>query len=351
MEAVAETSYFIPGSEGLLSPLKSFLNDEAVNELVINKPYEVFVERHGVMEHHALPVLSPMHIRRLFTLIANENGQSLSVAKPMMSGNLYDGSRVQLVIPPAARHYTLSIRRPSLQKRTLDDYKQSNFYEKAHPFDLNRSDSNEMNGNDMSLLSLYAKKKWADFIALAVVLKKNIVISGQTSSGKTTFLNACMGAIPHHERIITLEDTYEVDIPHQNWVSLRAPKHSVRQGVGLCMQDLVQCALRLRPDRLIMGEIRGAEILDFISACSTGHEGSITSIHANNPRVAFMRMTQMYKLNNVPSMRDEDILKELHEVIDIIIQVKKTPAGRHVDSLYYKHANVNNSMNQQGGLV
>lgn len=103
------------------------------------------------------------------------------------------------------------------------------------------------------------------------------------------------------------------------------------------MQTLVQCCLRLRPDRIIMGEIRGKEILDFVGACSTGHEGSLTSIHANNPRGAFMRMTQMYKQNNVPSMSDADILRELHEVVDIIVQLAKTEQGRQVHSIYYKY--------------
>jgi len=103
----------------------------------------------------------------------------------------------------------------------------------------------------------------------------------------------------------------------------------------------VQCCLRLRPDRIICGEIRGKEILDFISACSTGHEGSLTSIHANNPRIAFMRMTQMYKLNNVPSMSDEDIMRELHEVVDVIVQVAKTKEGRMVQSIYYKYGYLN----------
>lgn len=338
MEAVELRNHFTPGSEGLLSPLKRFLSDRNVSEILINKPYEVFVERNGVMEQHQLSILDPMHIRRLFTFIANENGQNLSEKNPMLSGNLYDGSRVQLVIPPAARYHTLSIRRPSIQKRTLKDYKDSGFYDKAEGFYLHVGASNRVSPEDSFLLALYEKKQWAEFIEKAVEYKKNIVISGQTSSGKTTYLNACTAHIPHHERIITLEDTYEVDIPHNNIVSLCAPKKGEGASANLCMQDLVQCALRLRPDRLIMGEIRGREILDFISACSTGHEGSITSIHANNPRVAFMRMTQLYKLNNVPSMRDEDIHRELHEVIDIIIQVVKTQVEREAMYVYFKEA-------------
>ena len=342
MEVVAKNTYFTPGSEGLLSPLQPFFQDKAVSEILINKPYEVFVERHGVMACHTLSTLDPMHLRRLFTFIANENGQCLSEEAPLLSGNLYDGSRVQLVIPPAARFHTLSIRRPSIKKMTLEDYKQSSFYDRARSFELNTKNQDELSEDDRALALLYQKGQWGDFIALAVHAKKNIVISGQTSSGKTTYLNACIGNIPHHERIITLEDTYEVTIPHKNLVSLRAPKKGEGHVKGLSMQDLVQCSLRLRPDRLIMGEVRGAEVLDFISACATGHEGSITSIHASNPRTAFMRMKQLYKRNNVPSMRDEDIERELHEVVDIIIQVARGPQGRFADSFYYKHAHAIN---------
>jgi type IV secretion system protein VirB11 len=338
MEAVALKSYFTPGAEGLLTPIKHFLQDEVVSEILINKPGEVFVERAGAMECYAIPALDAMHLRRLFTFIANENGQSLSESSPLLSGNLYDNSRVQCVIPPASRHYTLSIRRPSIQKLTLADYKAAGFYDNMRGFDLDESNYDFLSDEEIALGDLYHQGNWADFIALAVHLKKNIVVSGQTSSGKTTYLNACIGNIPHKERIITLEDTYEVNIPHQNRVSLCALKKTQGQDDGVCMQDLVQCALRLRPDRLIMGEIRGAEILDFISACSTGHEGSITSIHASNPRTAFMRMMQLYKLNNVPSMRDADIERELHEVIDIIIQVTRTHEGREGVFCYYKQA-------------
>jgi type IV secretion system protein VirB11 len=329
---------FAPGAEGLLKPLELWLKDSNVSEILMNKPQEVFVERFGEMKRFEVPALDGLHLKRLFTLIANENGQVLNENSPMLSGNLKDGSRVQLVIPPTAKQYTLSIRRQSIASRTLDDYRKSNFYHGAKPFFKNNKDS-LLNEEDRELLSLYQHQRWADFMALAVLSKKNIVISGETSSGKTTFLNACCHHIPSHERIITLEDTYEVNLPHANKVSLLALKKSEKTEVTISMQDLVQCSLRLRPSRLIMGEIRGREILDFVSACATGHEGSITSIHANNPQVAFMRMTQLYKLNNVPFMRDEDILRELNEVIDIIIQLKKTPHGRQLTWVYFKHAN------------
>lgn len=133
-----------------------------------------------------------------------------------------------------------------------------------------------------------------------------------------------------------MEDTREIEAPHQNQVNLV----TVKGEAEINMQTLLQCCLRLRPDRTIIGEIRGKEILDFIGACSTGHAGSITSLHANNPKLAFMRMTQLYKQNQVPSMTDAEILNELHAVIDVIIQLEKTSIGRKVQSLYYKYGNL-----------
>ncbi|VEG91192.1 P-type DNA transfer ATPase VirB11 [Legionella spiritensis] len=335
---VKPSSLYAPGSEGLLTPLTRWLSDNTVSEILLNKPREIFVEQESVMRRFEVPELTTLHIKRLFTLIANENGQVLNESSPMLSGNLIDGSRVQLVMPPAARHYTLSIRRPSIAARTLEDYKNSDFYHPAKPFHLNDSQASFMTDSDKALLTLYQQQRWGEFIKQAVVLKKNIVIAGETSSGKTTFLNACCQHIPHHERLITLEDTFEVTLPHANQVNLLAPKRQEKEAAALTMQDLVQGSLRLRPDRLIMGEIRGREVLDFISACATGHNGSMTSLHAGNPKIAFLRMTQMYKLNNVPSMRDEDILRELHEVIDVIVQLQRTNAGRFVTYVYYKEA-------------
>ena len=190
--------------------------------------------------------------------------------------------------------------------------------------------------NPESKLSyLYKTKNYAEFIKLAIILRKNIVISGGTSSGKTTYLNACIKYIPKDQRLILLEDTRELKISHDNYVSLLASKGE-QSRANITMQDLVQCALRLRPDRIIMGEIRGKEIMDFVSACSTGHDGSLTSIHANSPTGAFMRMVQLYKLNSVPSMRDEEILAQLKSVIDIVIQLNKTSRGRCVGGVYFK---------------
>lgn len=332
-------SHYAPNAEGLLAPLKPWLDDPEVNEILLNKPQEIYVEKNGKLESHAIKEYHEQRLSMLFQLIANENQQELTEKKPLLSGSLFDGTRVQLVLPPTSKNYTLSIRRNVMQDFTLDHYQKADFYRQARAFDVSDDHLGHLSQEEKALFSSYQKNAWDAFIREAILLRKNIVISGGTSSGKTTFLNACLRHIPMEERLIILEDTREVKTPHQNQVNLLASKGD--QGLAkVSMQDLVQCCLRLRPDRIIMGEIRGKEILDFVSACSTGHEGSITSIHANNPRVAFMRMTQMYKLNAVPSMSDEDILRELKEVVDIIVQVAKTPEGRKVQSIYYKYGNL-----------
>lgn len=325
-----------PKSQGLLEPIQSWLNDSLVSEILLNEPQIIYVEKEGILKRVSVPEYQENLLDMLFQLIANENQQEFNQTKPILSGNLLDGSRVQLVLPPTAQNYTMSIRRQVVKHFKLDDYPTS-FYENAIVCKDLRYDFDSLDLSEKMLLRLYADRRWDEFIRNAILLKKNIIISGGTSSGKTTYLNACLRYIPIEERIITLEDTREIDIPHPNQVNLVAPKGE--QGVAkINMQELVQCCLRLRPDRIILGEIRGKEILDFVSACSTGHDGSLTTIHASNPKIAFMRMTQMYKLNNVPSMRDEDILRELQEIVDIIIQVVKTEKGRRVSGIYYKHA-------------
>ncbi len=326
-----------PSSSGLLAPIQSWLEDPKVTEILLNKPQEIFVEKAGFMKRYVIPKYDIITLNRLFQLIANENQQELSAKKPMLSGSLLDGSRVQLVLPPVARYHCFSIRRKVVNKKSLNEYQAEKFYNHTLPFALKKKDIDSLSHLEKSLLQLYHKKQWNNFIHTAIQLRKNIIISGGTSTGKTTFLNACLQEIPKEERLLILEDTREVELLHSNRVQLLASKGE--QSIAkIGVEELLQCSLQVHADRMIVCEIRGKEILDFISACTTGHEGSLTSIHANNPRVAFMRMTQMYKLNHVPAMTDQDIYRELHEVVDIILQLAKTTNGRHLESVYYKHA-------------
>ncbi|MBK2046051.1 P-type DNA transfer ATPase VirB11 [Allofrancisella guangzhouensis] len=330
-------------SHFLLNPIRSFIEDPDVSEILINKPQEIWVEKYGDLKPYTVNEMDLSRMRRVFRLLSAENKQEPSIGKdnPMLSGSLLDGSRVQLVHPPVAGHFTLSIRRKTVLNRTLEDYSNDNYYQHMEYADI---DDNFISEQDQHLLKLYNAKDWDSFIYYALKYKKNIVLSGATSSGKTTYLNALIKAIDLADRIITLEDTREIEAPHPNQVNLVAKKltsaNEYKQIVNF--QDLIQACLRLRPDRIIMGEIRGKEIIDFISAASTGHEGALTTIHANSPRVAFMRMVQMYKLNNVPSMTDQDILREIKSTVDIVIQINKSKdKGRYAQSIYFKHANQN----------
>ena len=174
-----------------------------------------------------------------------------------------------------------------------------------------------------------SKKDWCTVVKMAIQLKKTIVISGGTSSGKTTLLNACLSKVLNTDRMIVLEDTREIQIPQPNQISLLS-LHSGESAACISMQQLVRCSMRLRPDRIIVGEIRGAEILDYLSAAATGHEGCMTTLHAGSPKLALLRMKQLYKLNHVPSMTDQDILDEIYHVVDLIIQVNRLPHGRFI---------------------
>lgn len=337
--SISTSAKYAPTSDGLLAPMRSFLNDSEVSEIMLNRPQEILIEKGGAIKKFKISEYDERMLHNLFQLISRENKQEINEKKPLLSGSLLDGSRIQLIVPPTSKHYTFSIRRVVARNFTLHDYQNQQYYQHIVTSDIEKNNYDLLPDVEKHLIDLYHQKSWNKFISNAILYRKNIVISGGTSSGKTTFLNACLRSIDPTDRIIILEDTREIQIEHENQVNLLATKDD--QGLSkITMQDLVQASLRLRPDRIIMGEIRGKEILDFVSACSTGHEGSMTTIHANNPRIAFMRMTQMYKLNNVPSMRDEDIMRELKEVIDIVIQLNKTKQGRVASHIYYKYGDI-----------
>jgi type IV secretion system protein VirB11 len=319
----------------LLKPIGHFLNDDTVSEIVLNQPGIIFVEKNGHFTEFDIPEFDIKGLARLFRLIANENHQELNETHPLLSGILPGGQRVQLVTPPVTSDYCFSIRKNKDQQITFHDLIKNNYFKQAKFFSLDKSASHLIHQEDVELVALYHRQQWDQFILKSLITKKNIVISGATSSGKTTFLNACLNEIPPEERILILEDTAEVHIKHRNSVRLLA--HKGQQGLSsITMQDLVQCSLRLRPDRIIVGEVRGKELLDFIAVSLTGHSGVITTIHAENPRMALTRMCQMYKLNTLPAMTDDDIYAEIQQALDIIIQLKKSPSGRYLSDVYFK---------------
>ncbi len=331
--SVLEKKKYKPGSDGLLSLFSPWLNDNEVSEILINKPGEVWIEKAGCMSQHILSDITPLYLKRLFIFIANENGKVITEANPILSGNIYGDMRLQLVMPPAAKDYALSIRKQTKHKLTLSGLNQQGFYEEVTSCSLADGDLMQQTG-EKYLLSVYESKQWMAFLEKAIHLKKNIIISGATSSGKTSLLNACIASVPQHERIITLEDTFELSILQPNKVSLLAQKDKVNYS----MQDLLRCILRLRPDRILIGEIRGPEVLDFIASSQTGHSGAMATIHANNPKGVITRMTQLYKQNNLPSMTDSEIRQEILDVIDVIVQLERKGNRRYISAIYYKEA-------------
>ncbi len=315
---------FAPSVEGMLAPMRSWLVDREVSELLINKPGQVYIEKQNIMTAYGLPQINVYYLDTLCQLIANENLQCLSSQYPLLSGNLFDGSRIQVVMPPVSQSPVLSIRRKVVSKVDIANYVQLS------------GQSNEYLLQKGQLEQLHSQHKWLQFIELAVKLKKNVVISGGTSSGKTTFLNACMQYIPQHERILLLEDAREINLAHDNHASLLVNK-GLQGAANISMQTLVQCCLRLRPDRIIVGELRGGEVRDFVAAASTGHEGTLTTIHANNPQGAINRMVQLYKLDTVTSMSEEEIRQQVLSVVDVVVQLKKIGSQRLITDIYFNH--------------
>lgn len=332
-EEVSEMSEI--SSDTLLKPIQSWLLDERVTEIVLNKPKEIFVESSGHFVKHKITEFNSKRLGQIFRLIANENRQELSFEKPLLSGILKNGMRVQLVMPPVSKNYSFAIRKKRQYNLDMTHLSEQGYFNRARAFIEKPQSYGVLDERETQLQSLYRRGRWEEFTKLAIQMGKNMVISGATSSGKTTFLNACLNEIPETERLVILEDTAEVSVPHKNSLRLLANKSD--QGISkVSMQELVQCSLRLRPDRIIVGEVRGKELLDFVAASLTGHRGAITTIHAENPQIAFVRMCQMYKLNTLPAMTDEDIYREIKQAVDIIFQLKNSEQGRILQSVYYR---------------
>ena len=327
--------------EEYLKPFSCYMEDDSISDIFINRPGCVFVERKGgFFEQEENAAFSLRHLMGLANLVARYSDQRLSDKEPLLSGQLPSGHRIQIILPPATEQHRviMSIRKQTIENVSLEDYVEFGAFSNTKICYLpSHRQQLPVNESDRELIELFQAKRFIEFLKLAVITKKNIIISGATSTGKTTLLNACIKAIPVHEHIVTLEDVRELNPPHAIHTPLLASKG--QQGVAdVTMQDLVQATLRIRPDRIIMGELRGAEAADFINATATGHDGTLSSIHASSPYVTFMRLVHMVKLSGLTLSR-EDILADLHTVVDIVVQLKRKAVGnrfyREVSDIYY----------------
>jgi len=311
-----------------LKPLAAFFENSAVNEVSVNRPGEVWVEAHGHLSCEPAPDLNRDHLYSLARLIAESTDQEISEERPLLSATLPNGHRVQIVFPPAATEICFSFRKPCPNRLDFEDY------EAMGAFADTDSAAKAPAEIERDLRSLYLEKKYKAFLRRAVQLRKNIVISGGTSSGKTTFLNACLKEIPEDERIITVEDAREVVLDQPNKVHLLSSRGSQgRAQVG--PQQLIEASLRLRPDRIIMGELRGSEAFSFLRALNTGHPGSIATVHADTPLMAFEQLALMVMQADLGMNRDQ-ILSYVKRIVHVVVQLKRGEKGRrHVSEVLF----------------
>lgn len=322
--------------ETYLEPLKRIFKEEGVNEISINRPFEAWVEAKGDIRYESMPELDFDHLKSMSLLVAQSTDQKVSEENPLLSATLPTGYRIQIVIPPACEPGTIgiSIRKPAAMKMTIEDYRKMGAFDTI-------AITEKTDENQEELSKLLEGKNIPEFLQKAVLYKKNIIISGGTSTGKTTFTNAMLREIPSAERLITCEDAREIDLnEHPNRLHLLASKGG--QGrAKVTTQDLIEACLRLRPDRIIVGELRGTEAFSFLRAINTGHPGSISTLHADTPQMAIEQLKLMVMQAGL-GLPPDQIRNYILNVIDIVVQLKRGEHGkRYVSEIFYNRKNHN----------
>jgi type IV secretion system protein VirB11 len=337
----ASLAHASPGRDSALReclrPLDLFLADPTITEICINRPGEVFTEGPGGWRRLDLPPATLGWCRKLAQLIATFSSQKVNEQSPMLSGSLPDGERVQVTIAPACEPGTVSItiRKPSLVALTPEEYEAAGFHSEVpdYPVTLDDGALARLNAVERELLALRAKRRYWEFYALAIRERKNIVISGATGSGKTTFGRALVNFIPDDERLLTIEDVRELFLPnHPNRVHLLYSEGG--QGTSeITGKTLLQACLRMKPDRVLLAELRSKVAYDYIVNISSGHPGSITTVHAGSAAGAFeMLMLRVKESDEGHSLERSDIRGLLRAEVDIVLQVhqlkREGPDGR-----------------------
>ncbi len=312
-----------------LTPLLPMLARADVTDIFVNRPGEIWVETlSGALEHHLLPELDEQRLWRLARQIASLAHQGISREHPLLAATLLGGARVQIVAPPATRGpMALAIRKHVVADLTLADYAAD------AAFDATRLPS-DAGPAAPAAPPFVAPASVAADLAAAVKARKNILVSGGTSTGKTTFLNALIKEIPANERLIVIEDTPELKLDRPNSVGLVAVKGELGEA-RVTADDLLQASLRMRPDRIILGELRGAEACTFLRAVNTGHPGSLTTIHADSPEGAIEQMALIILQSGV-QLRRADIVDYVRGVVDVFVQLERHGGQRRVSQVVAK---------------
>ena len=280
-------------------PLAPLMGDPAISDILVNRFDAVFVERFGVIEPTNIRFRDEDHLIRIITRIAARVGRRIDTASPMVDARLPDGSRVNATLPPVTIDGpTLSIRRFGRRRLTSEN---------------------------LLRLRMFSEKMLR-FLQLCVVQRKNVLVSGGTGSGKSTLLGAISESIPEHERIITIEDAAELMLPQEHVIRMETRAPNIEGEGKIAQRDLVVNALRMRPDRIVMGEVRAGEALDMLQAMNTGHDGSLTTIHANSPRDAFARLETMVMMAGM-DLPSRAIREQAVSAINFVVHVRRFEDG------------------------
>ncbi len=281
-------------------PLEPFLRDPFITDILVNGPKKIYIERNGRLEITDATFKDSDHLIRVIRRIGQNIGRRIDEASPMLDARLPDGSRVNAIIPP------LSLDGPSLSIRRFG----------VNPLDMKTLLENQSLTEEM-----------AQFIEACVQCKMNVLISGGTGTGKTTLLNALSRWIPAGERVVTIEDAAELQLQREHVVRLETRPPNIENKGMVTQRDLLRNSLRMRPDRIIIGEVRGAEALDMLQAMNTGHEGSMTTVHANNPRDALRRLENMVSIAGM-NFPIRAIREGISSALNLLIHVDRLLGGK-----------------------
>lgn len=311
--------------------------DPDITEIAVNYPGVVFYEKKSVWHGIENKDITIDWCKSFSTAAATYNKDEISDVKPFLSCVLPGNERAQIVMPPACSDgtYSITIRKPSQMTLRLSDYAKQGFFNKIRPI------SNELTMEDQVLLELHRKQRIEDFLYKAIQYGKTIVIAGSTGSGKTTFMKALIEELARELRIITIEDTHEMFLDnHPNSVHLFYKKPGPDGKTISSPSDCLHSCLRMKPDRILLTELRGGETLDFIDVSSSGHSGSITSVHAGNCNIAWSVLASKAAQNPRAATLGKEIIKEmLYQTIDVLIHVNNETggagAGRYISEIWF----------------
>jgi pilus assembly protein CpaF len=290
-----------------LGPLEPLLSDPTISDILVNSYANIYIERRGKLEKTAISFKDDEHLMRVIERIVSTVGRRIDEAQPMVDARLPDGSRVNAIIPP------LAIDGPTLSIRRFG----------ADPLRMPALIENGALTKEIAIL-----------FEMCVRARLNIIISGGTGAGKTTLLNAMSAYIPADERIVTIEDSAELQMQQPHCVRLETRPSNIEGKGEITQRDLVKNSLRMRPDRIVVGEVRGGEAIDMLQAMNTGHDGSLTTIHANSPRDALSRLETMIQMTGM-RLSDRAMRQQIASAVNLVIQVARLTDGtRRVVSIY-----------------